>query len=188
MTVQFETPTVAFTGDGAQTFFDFNWSSQDRNELIVELDDVVLTEGVEYEFLDADYYKDRGGRIEMRAAPVPGSRLLLYRQTPITQETTYEQFKAFPAETHEGAMDKDTRILQEIIEGGRAIGGRVDLSAVHNADNVTIENTGGSDAVIEPWECQLDEAGVFIGEVTTSAPADGDPTTKPDGYIWIELA
>ena len=91
----------------------------------------------------------------------------------------------------EFSCDKDTRILQEIIEGGRAIGGRVDLAAVPYPTYVEITNTGGSNAIIQPWTTDGLLAGVSMGEVIPngdlSKPSDTDPTSNLDGYIWWYL-
>ena len=91
----------------------------------------------------------------------------------------------------EFSADKDTRILQEIIEGGRALGGRVDLEAVPYPSYVEITNTGGSNAIILPWTTDGLLAGVSMGEVIPNGnpakPSDTDPTLMPDGYIWWYL-
>jgi hypothetical protein len=96
----------------------------------------------------------------------------------------------FPMDMIEFSCDKDTRILQEIIEGGRAIGGRVDLAAVPYENYVEITNTSGNNAIIEPWTTDGLLAGVSMGEVIPngqSRPTDTDPTDKTDGYIWWYL-
>ena len=50
----------------------------------------------------------------MLVAPASGTRLVIYRNTPITQETDYISGDPFPAETHEQALDRLTMIAQEI--------------------------------------------------------------------------
>ena len=186
MTVNRETPIVRYTGNGSATEYTFQWSCDEANENYVEVNGVQLIEGVEYELEDFD--REHGGTMRFLEPPAAGDDILIYRRTPITQQVDYVEFDAFPAEVHEGQMDKDTRILQEIIDGGLAIGGPVDLNAVQYPDYVEIENSSGTNAILPLWECDADFAGVFAGEITTTAPNDGDTTTKPDGYVWFEVA
>jgi hypothetical protein len=123
-------------------------------------------------------------------APAAADSIIIFRQTPITQQVDYVDFEPFPADTHEFQLDKDTRILQELIFGGIAIGGQVDLASVPFETYVEITNTGGTNAQIEPWTIDGLLAGVSMGEVIQSggsAPLDGNPTAKPDGYLWWEL-
>ena len=55
-----------------------------------------------------------GGAVTFVTAPVTGTRnILLKRVTPITQEADYIEGDEFPAEVHEEALDKLTRICQE---------------------------------------------------------------------------
>jgi hypothetical protein len=188
MTVNREIPVIKYVGNAVTTNFPFSWSSDYANEIYVEQDGVLLKEGVEYEL--EEYTEAFGGEIVFIEAPIVDSAILIYRKTPITQQVDYVEADAFQAETHEGQMDKDTRILQEIIDGGAAVGGRVDLKAVPDKDSVVIENTGGLDADILPWTTDGLLAGSMTGDVmlTTdpNVPLDGTVTTKPDGHIyWI---
>jgi hypothetical protein len=99
----------------------------------------------------------------------------------------YEEGKPFTAEIHERQMDKDTRILQEIITAGKAAGGVVDLDADQQPEYTDILNSAGTDARIVPWTTDGLESGVAIGEVIPNAstpPVDGSATTKHDGYLW----
>ena len=49
----------------------------------------------------------------LRLEPGSAGDILIYRDTPITQETEYRAYDAFPAEAHEAALDKLTQIDQE---------------------------------------------------------------------------
>ena len=49
----------------------------------------------------------------VRMEPGSAGEILIYRDTPITQETEYRAYDAFPAEAHENALDKLTQIDQE---------------------------------------------------------------------------
>ena len=188
MTVHLEIPVVRYTGNGLTTDYTFTWSCQDPNENYVKVNDILLKEGVEYEL--EDFTLEYGGSIIFNIAPVTTDSILIYRQTPITQEVDYVEFEPFPADTHEGQMDKDTRILQEMILGGLGVGGSVDLDAIQWPTYVEVTNTSGTNANINPWTIDGLLAGVSMGEVIQFgdlAPIDGNPTLLPDGYIWWQL-
>jgi len=188
MTVNAEFPYIQYLGNSVTTDFPFSWSSGDPSEIYVKLDGVLLTEGVEYEL--TDYTLEFGGTQVFNTAPTTGQVVYVYRDTPVTQQLDYVDGEPFPTDTHEFQLDKDTRILQEIIEGGRAIGGRVDLSAIQWEETVEITNTSGNNAIINTWTTDGLLAGVSIGEVILNgdpAPVDGNPTDKKDGYIWWYL-
>jgi len=188
MTVNVEIPFVKYIGNGITTDFTFRWSCDDANENYVKQDGVLLKEGVEYEL--EDFTIEFGGAMVFNIAPSVNSEILLYRQTPITQQVDYVEAEPFQAETHEGQMDKDTRILQEMIFGGIGIGGPVDLGAIQWPTYVEVTNTSGTNANILPWTIDGRLAGVSMGEVIDyggQAPVDGNPTENPDGYIWWQL-
>ena len=188
MTVNSEFPYIQFLGNGVSVDFPFSWSSGDPSEIYVQLDNVLLTEGVEYEL--TDYTLEYGGTQVFNIAPAVGQVVYVYRDTPVTQQLDYVDGEPFPLETHEFQLDKDTRILQEIIEGGRAIGGRVDLAAIQWEETVEITNTSGNNATINMWTTDGLLAGIATGEVILNGeavPVDGNPTDKVEGYIWWYL-
>jgi len=188
VTVNSENPYVNYTANGVTDQFTFTWSSGDPTEIYVELDQVPLKEGVEYEL--EEYDPQHGGIIRFNDPPATGSNVYIYRDTPVTQQLDLVDGEPFPMDMIEFSCDKDTRILQEIIEGGRAVGGRVDLGAVQYPEYVEITNTSGSNAILQPWTTDGLLAGVSMGEVIpngASKPSDTDPTDKPDGYIWWYL-
>lgn len=185
MTVNFEVPYLKYVANGVSTVFTYDWSSGDPDDIYVQIDGVLAREGIEYELENWKEYE--GGDIVFSAPPAAGTVIFIYRDTPVTQQVAYEEGKPFPAETHERQMDKDTRILQEIIEAGRAAGGVVDLSADQQPEYTDIINSSGTDARIVPWTVDGLASGVAIGEVVpyeSTPPVDGAATTKHDGYLW----
>ena len=189
MTVNSENPYVNYTGNGQTIDYSFKWSSGDPTEIYVELNQVALKVGVEYEL--SEYDEAHGGIITFNTVPANGDAVYIYRDTPVTQQLDLVEGEPFPMDMIEFSCDKDTRILQEIIEGGRAIGGRVDLDAIQYESYVEITNTSGNNAILQPWTTDGLLAGVSIGEVVANGspdkPSDTDPTSKPDGYIWWYL-
>ena len=186
MTVNFEVPRIDYEGNGTTFSYSFLWSSSDPNEIYVTLNDVLLTEGIEYEL--EDYTPEYGGNVVFYSVPLAGDDIVIYRQTPITQQVDFTT-EPFPVETTEFAYDKDTRILQELRVLGDGTGGVVNLSATALPTQVQINNSGGSDAFIQPWTTDGLLAGVSLGEVVQPGgpvPEDGSPSAKPEGYIyWV---
>ena len=60
-------------------------------------------------------FKD-GGTIVMNTMPAAGTRLIIFREVPLTQETDYQEGSTFPAILHELALDKLTMIAQQLKE------------------------------------------------------------------------
>lgn len=181
MTVQKEIPYESFVADGLD--YQFSWTCDSANEVKVDVNGVRQVQNGTYELVD--FETDEGGTV--RFFEEPTGTVEVYRVTPVTQEVDYTEFTRFPAETHESQMDKDTRILQELIDGFGALGRGVNLTAEQLIDRINILNDSGTDAAILPWECTGQRAGAFLGAVVDTAPADGDPTTRPDGFMWFEL-
>jgi hypothetical protein len=182
MTVDFASPRVELIGNGTITKFSFPWPVLEELDLLVYLDDVLQTEFSDY-IIEPGF--EDGGEVTFTLAPLAGVVVRIQRKTSITQQLDYTA-TAFPSQTHEVQLDKIIMILQELLLDDTGGAATFDLSAQQEATLVNILNSGGSDAVIPSW-VDASLAGVFHGEVTDAAPADGSATTKPDGYIWIEI-
>ena len=192
MTVNVEIPFVDLLGDGVITEFDFTFSLVDEFDIFVMVDGVVQVPATTYtlEIISG------GGTITFIIAPDDGARVLIFRKTTQSQQINYVEGDPFPVESHEGGFDKFTYILQELIGGawsgldsdGNPVTLTFDLSVTAGVVTVTINNSGGTDAVIPAWESGT-YAGVYHGETLAEAsvPADESATTKPDGYIWLGI-
>jgi hypothetical protein len=182
MTVDFASPRSSLIASGSQTKFTFTWPVLEEPDLLVYLDDVLQIEFSDY-IIEPDF--EDGGDVVFTLAPISGVVVRLQRKTSITQQLDYTA-SPFPSQTHEVQLDKIIMILQELLLDDTGGAATFDLSAQQEATLVNILNSGGSDAVIPSW-VDASLAGVFHGEVTDAAPADGSATAKPDGYIWIEI-
>ena len=193
MTVTVQKPYNILTGDGSITTFPFSFGIIESLDLLVLVDGVLM---LEYSTYEVENLTDAGGDVVFTEAPEIDAVVIILRKTTITQQVDYVSGSAFPAETHEGQMDKTIFILQELIYG--AFGGvdsngnpvyiTFDLSVTQGVATVTINNSGGTDAVLPAWVSGT-YAGVYHGETTLAAsvPADGATTDKPDGYIWLGI-
>ena len=117
MTISTTESRISYNGNGVATVFSFPYRFLANGDLVVL---AVSSTGVETtKALTTDYTltgagDDAGGSVTMLVAPASGTRLIIYRDTGITQETDYISGDPFPAETHERALDRLTMIAQEI--------------------------------------------------------------------------
>lgn len=119
MTISTTDSRISYNGNGVTTVFSFPYRFLANGDLVVLS---VSAAGVETtKVLTTDYTltgagDDAGGSVTMLVAPASGTRLVIYRDTAVTQETDYISGDPFPAETHERALDRLTMIAQEIDE------------------------------------------------------------------------
>ena len=117
MTISTTTSRISYNGNGVTTVFAFPYRFLANGDLVVLS---VSAAGVETtKVLTTDYTltgagDDAGGSVTMLVAPASGTRLVIYRDTEVVQETDYISGDPFPAETHERALDRLTMIAQEI--------------------------------------------------------------------------
>jgi len=125
MTISTTDSRISYNGNGVTTFFSFPYRFLANGDLVVV---EVSSAGVETVKTLTTHYTiagagdDAGGSVTMLTAPASGTRLIIYRDTDIVQETDYISGDPFPAETHERALDRLTMITQEVgSEANRAI-------------------------------------------------------------------
>ena len=117
MTISTTTARTTYNGNGITTVFPIPFRFLANGDIVVVS---VSAVGVETtKTLTTDYTlsgagDDGGGTVTMLVAPANGTRLVIYRDTDIVQETDYISGDPFPAETHERALDRLTMIAQEI--------------------------------------------------------------------------
>ena len=58
-----------------------------------------------------------GAVVVFGTPPIAGGTVQITRQTPITQPAVYAEYDAFPAKTHEAALDRACLINQELAAG-----------------------------------------------------------------------
>lgn len=190
MTVNVQKPYNDLVGSGSITRFAFTFGVVETYDIVILVAGVLQVESSAYVL---ENLTDIGGDIVFTTAPALDASVLILRRTTMTQQVDYVSGSPFQAETHENGLDKIIYILQELIGG--AFGGldsngdpvylSFDLSVTAGVATVTINNSGGTDAVLPAWVSGT-KAGVFHGEITDSAPADESATTEEDGYVWIE--
>lgn len=125
MTVTTQTNRASYDGNGVTTAFTIPFRILEATHVKV-ITRVVAT-GVETEKVYSADYTVSGAdnptaTLNMNAAPATGTKVIVLRSVPATQEKDYVEGDAFPAESHEKGLDKLTMLLQQISEIiGRAI-------------------------------------------------------------------
>ena len=112
MTISTTNPRVIFTGNGSTKAFATSFKFAADADLVVILRtiateaDVVKTLTTHYTVTGAGL--SSGGTVTMGTAPTSAQQLIIYNNPALTQTVDYVSGDAFPAETHEGALDKLT--------------------------------------------------------------------------------
>lgn len=131
MTVSSAVNKVAYTANGTSKNFSvpfyFIYKTDlkvyrmigDVQELLVLDTDYTITGTPEQ--ADGTIYKD-GGTVVMDTMPAAGTRFIIMREVPLTQEADYQEGGTFPAILHELALDKLTMAVQQLAEeSGRSV-------------------------------------------------------------------
>jgi len=112
----------------------------------------------------------------MLVAPASGTRLIIYRDTEVVQETDYTSGDAFPAESHERALDRLTMILQEKTPGA---------AGATRAIQIPIGDPGDVNTVLPPSIARLDKFLVF--DATTGSVGVSNVTISQVEVLVEEL-
>lgn len=118
MTLSTQTSKAAFMGNGVTTVFPLPFPFQREADIKA----LLRRDGAETPLLPGSHYSlsgagsAQGGSLTLRVPAATGETLLVYRAPAIVQEVDYVENSAFPAETHEAALDLLTMICQALQE------------------------------------------------------------------------
>lgn len=109
MTVNVEVPKDTHLGDGTSVQFPYTFTAHDPSWVKVAINSVDL--------LESEYTVDINNKtVTLNTAPSAGNTVTVHRDVPGDQLVDYTDYSRFPADTHEGALDKLTMITQEHAE------------------------------------------------------------------------
>jgi hypothetical protein len=170
MTISTTESRISYNGNSATTVFSFPYRFLVNGDLVVvEVSaagvEVVKTITTDYTITGAG--DDAGGSVTMLAAPATGTRLVIYRDTEVVQETDYTSGDAFPAESHERALDRLTMILQEKTPGA---------AGATRAIQIPIGDPGDVNTVLPPSIARLGKFLIF--DATTGSVGVSDVTSS----------
>lgn len=170
MTLLTSDAKIQYNGDGAQTAFPIAFPFFDAAHIQAVRRESSGVEGVLTQ--GSDYTVGGGGggtgTLTATAAPASGVTLTIRRVVPLTQDTDYPEGGAFPASSHENALDRLTMMTQQLDEGG----GRALKFPVTDAESLSGEVPSS-----------VDRAGRILGFDTA-----GDPKASAATLASIEAA
>lgn len=117
MTVASETSSISYAGNGATTVFSIPFYFLANGDLDVYLTDSagnISPQTLSTHYTLAGAGTPTGGTLTMLTAPASGSTVTIIRNPDVTQNVDYTANDAFPAETHETALDRLTMIAQRL--------------------------------------------------------------------------
>jgi len=109
MTILTTESAVAYEGQIGQADFPYNFRVDKEEDMNVILGSVLTTE-----WTMTGIGEDAGGIVTLNVPLEVAILVSLIREVDPTQEVDYQAFDAFPAETHEKALDKLTMLSQQI--------------------------------------------------------------------------
>lgn len=137
MTISSSTNKAQYTANGATTIFPYNFLIPSSQDIQVYLDEVLQSTG----FTVSGYGNPAGGDVTFTTAPLSGVTVVILRVLPLTQTVDYVPYDAFPANTHEGALDKLTMIAQQQAEElARCYKGPIDTNTPPDPTDLTAAN------------------------------------------------
>jgi hypothetical protein len=114
MTISTQTSKAAFSGNGVSAVFPLPFPFRREADIRAVLRrggaETPLTQGEHYALSGAGAAS--GGSLTMLTPPATGETLVAWRAPALVQEVDYVENAAFPAETHEAALDHLTMICQ----------------------------------------------------------------------------
>lgn len=180
MTVSTTTAEIIYQGNGSTTAFAVPFVFFGQGELLVSLRNAT-TAAETPQVLTTNYTVAGGnggtGTVTMTAAPSASNLVVIRRATARTQLVDYQTGDAFPAETHERALDRLAAAVQEIDErvargaGVPRLIGNSGSAFVIGAENKLILTSGSLDPYIQlpdPATCAGREL-TFLNAMTFSA-------------------
>src|SRR3972149_2132768 len=108
-----QTAGIVYTGNGITLAFSYPFRIFTASDLHVYFNGVEQFLG----FTISGINTSSGGTVTFTVPPASGVKVSLIRLLPVTQLVDYQAFDAFPAETHEQALDKLTLLAQQNYEG-----------------------------------------------------------------------
>ena len=156
MTVSSTTSYIEYEGDGTADEFPIPFAFLDDSTYI-HVYDVTLGIATKTEYAQGTEYTVTGipsnPAVTFSSPPADGARILVRRELPVTQLTSYTPGGAFPAASHEAALDKLTMLLQDL-------SGLLELGDYEAASYMTLGSDGN-------WNAE----GL---EISSGAPGTGD--------------
>ena len=177
MTTTAITPEISYSGDGTSTAFPipFRFLEGTITATLFSAAGVGTLQSPSSHFSLTG--GPSGGTLTMVTAPAAGTRLRIRRATGRTQNADYETNDTFPAETHEGALDRLSLITQEMDVRVNDVAARA-LIAADGQTGKTFDATGLGDGDLLEFrgnKVQRFPAAPFAGKFYGGQAVSGQP-------------
>jgi hypothetical protein len=118
MTIASTESRTIYAGNGSTTEFavPFMFLRDDDIEVVLSTEDEEMVQIISTDYNLSGAGEQTGGVCSMNQAPPVGRALVIRRNPSLVQEVDYVENDAFPAATHEAALDKLTMICQALSE------------------------------------------------------------------------
>jgi hypothetical protein len=175
MTISTTESRISYNGNGVTTEFAFPYRfflNADLTVILVDVAGASTTLVLNTDYTVAGANLSAGGTVTLSVAPAVGERLVIARLVPLTQEVDYITGDPFPAETHEGALDKLTTIVQQQQE---QLSRTLQLPIESDADASTIDPAAVE--IVAGIAADVTTVALNNTNVTTVATNDANVTT-----------
>lgn len=178
------TPWVQYNGTNGQTVYVYPFPIFDDRDIVVDIDDVVLTLNVDYTVTGVT--AEDGGTIVLAVPSAGGELITLLRDTPVDRLTDYVENGDFLADTVNNDFDRIILMIQELKNGTNGLASAIrlpfteaptDAKTILNTDsrpNTVLGFNQDNDLVYIPFGSG--EAPVFNTFVETQTLTDGQTT------------
>src|SRR3972149_6183129 len=172
MTISVQQPFVEYLGNSVATVFPYTFRILDETHLQVFIDGVLQSSG----YTVSGVNQPNGGNVTFGTAPSIGAEISLVRVVTLDQQVDYQPFDAFPAETHERALDKLTMIVQE---NSGALSGAIRVAPAFLSEQRSMELPNAADRALKI--VSFDQQGnVQVAESTAIGLEHGDLLSLAD--------
>lgn len=186
MTVSSTATRIAYTGNGVTTAFAFSWRFLATSEIKVYVNDVLQSTGYSVSAPGSS------GTVTFSSAPANGAKIVIRRETALTQNIDYVANDAFAADVTEGGFDRAMLAAQDNAAAiGRSLRVADHLPAIDPitapddvlinwADGPTSLN-GTADGAFSPVAAGTDNSAAFNAAIASVVAKGGGVVSIPSG-------
>lgn len=180
MTVETEKRTIDHVGDGTTTVFSYDFIVFESEHMVVLFDAVEQSSSL---YSITGLGAQAGGTVVFITPPGSGVRIDLLRIVPQTQLTDYRRYDAFPAETHERALDLAAMGRQQIDQdlGNTILYSPLDTVATINRELPLLSELHGGTIAWEAPTTDFPNGRIVRADLTSA----GSLLTTPYTQDWL---
>lgn len=173
---------IQYAGNGVTTIFAFPYKFTANTDLTVvtTVSDVDTTKTYAADYTVSGAGVDAGGSVTFITAPAAGVTVSIYRDVPETQSVDYVSQDNFPAETHEGALDRLAMFCQDLsarlartMRFPRTNAAQAEITKLERASKFFAFDSDGEPVFLDGTESAPSDASLSLVTATGSTTARG---------------